>query len=184
MHKPQDELDPQSGAFLDRLGEQELVRPNRVPGVRTVLVVLSSLGMVYDIESLRQKILLAYPDSTVFFLNTVGKPIGSTAPQRMDLLVDFTGPGSRQGLFLANRLRRMTRIAVGRNAGFFRKKIYDRVYDEKAHQGELPSEALTRERIVQRKVLNLAGVAFAQHGDTPLDRGKSIALELPPYQKL
>jgi hypothetical protein len=184
MQQTIDTLDLESQSLLKLMAEQERVRANKVPGVRTVLVVISAKGMVYDVESLRQKILLSYADAAVFFMTTLGKPVGAAAPQHVDLLVDFTGPGQRQGLFYAKKLRRMARVAVGRNAGLFRKRIYDRVYDEKEKSGSLPAEILQRERVVQREVLSLAGVAFVQAGDTPPDRGKSIALELPPMARL
>src|SRR4051812_30976349 len=83
------DIDSESSAFLAGLMTEELVKAHRIPGVRTVLVVLSSSGMVFDFESLRQKILLSYPDSTVFFLTTLGKPIGSPPPRQVDLLIDF-----------------------------------------------------------------------------------------------
>jgi hypothetical protein len=120
----------------------------------------------------------------VFFLTTLGKPIGSPPPRQVDLLIDFTGPGQRQGWFFARKLRRMARAAVGRNAGLFRKRIYDKIYDEKAPSATLSTDVLERERQVQKRILNLSGVAFVQYGDTPPDRGKSIALELPPMQRL
>jgi hypothetical protein len=113
----------------------------------------------------------------------MGKPIGPTAPQQVDLLIDFTGPGQRQGWFYARKLRRMARVAVGRNAGLFRKKIYDRVFDEN-QDPSVPQEMLKKERFVQKKVLNLAGVSFVQTSETPPDRGKSIALELPAMRRL
>lgn len=152
--------------------------------MRTVLVVLSAAGMVYDVEALRQKVLLAYPEAAVFFITTVGKPIGPAAPQNVDLLIDFTGPRQRQGLFFPKRFRRCARVAVGRDVGVFRKRIYDRVYDEGRNASKLPADTLARERIVQREVLKLAGIALVQSGDTPPDRGKVIATELPPYSKL
>jgi hypothetical protein len=179
-------MDPESDVLLARMAEQEKSKTNRIPGVRTVLVVLSSAGMVFDVESLRQKVLLAYPDAAVFFLTTLGKPIGARPPTRVDLLVDFTGPRQRQGLFYAKKLRRMARVAVGRNAGLLglRKKIYDRLYDEKAKALDLPGEILMRERHVQKEVLALAGVAFVPAGDTPPDRGKITPMEQAPYLKL
>ncbi len=177
-------LDPESEAFLTHLAEQERVRSSRVPNVGTVLVVLSAAGMVYDVESLQQKIHLFYPDAAVFFMTTLGKPIRSKIPARVDLVIDFTGPGQRQSFFFAKRLRRMGRVVVGRNAGLFRKRVYDRVFDEKALAVQVPSEKLARERRVQKEVLELAGIAFVQSGDTPPDRGKVIALELPPMQHL
>lgn len=149
-----------------------------------MLVVLSSAGLVFDVEALRQKILLSYPDAAVFFLTTLGKSIGLSAPGHVDLLIDFTGPRQRQGLFLARKLRRTARVAVGRNAGLFRKKIYDRVYDEKDKSNSLSPEVLERERQVQKEVLALAGVAFVPAGDVLPDRGKLTAMDLPPYAKL
>src|SRR3954467_1284185 len=178
------DLDSESTAFLTTLMTEEQVKAHRIPGVRTVLIVLSAAGMVFDIEALRQKVLLSYPDSTVFFLTTLGKPIGSPVPKQVDLLIDFTGPGQRQGWFFARKLRRMARAAVGRNAGLFRKRIYDKIYDEKAPTSSLSPDVLERERQVQKRILNLSGVAFVQYGDTPPDRGKSIALELPPMLRL
>jgi hypothetical protein len=177
-------VDAESDHLLASMAELEQTRTHRVPGVRTVQVVLSSAGMVFDVEALRQKILLSYPDAAVFFLTTDGKPIGAAAPSQVDLLVDFTGPGERQGFLYAKKLRRRARVTVGRNAGWFRKKIYDRVYDEKTKMSELPREVLARERIVQKAVLELAGVAFVPAGDTAPDRGKITPMELPPFAKL
>jgi hypothetical protein len=175
--------DPESQAFMRTMADQEKVRSNRVNNVRTVLVVLSSAGIVFDIESLRQKILLSYPEAAVFFRTTLGKAVGSVAPDRVDLLIDFTGPRQRQGIFYARKLRRMSRFAVGRDAGFFRKGLYDRVFDEHANASSLPAEKLTRERVVQREILGLVGVAFVQAGDSAPDRGKITPLELPLLAK-
>lgn len=179
--------DQDSKASLEQMTEQSRIRQGRLPGVKTVLVVLSSRGMVFDIESLRQKIGLAYTDAAVFFRTTDGKDIGAACPARVDLVIDFTGPGQRQGWFYARRLRRMARIAVGRNAGLFRKGSYDRIFDEKSAERvkdpSLPRELLERERFVQKKVLELVGVGMAPVGDTPVDRSKSIALELPALQR-
>ena len=180
---PESSQDPESKAFMQTMADQEKVRSNRVNNVRTVLVVLSTAGMVFDVEALRQKVLLTYPEAAVFFRTTQGKPVGSVTPDRVDLLIDFTGPRQRQGIFYARKLRRIARFAVGRNAGFFRKGIYDRVFDERAQASSLPSEKLARERIVQREVLGLVGVAFVQAGDSAPDRGKITPLELPPLAK-
>jgi hypothetical protein len=174
--------DPESGAFMQRMLEQEKVRSHRVPHVKSILVVLSAAGMVFDVEALKQKILLTYSDAAVFFQTTDGKAIGTSAPEKVDLLIDFTGPNQRQGLFYARRLRRAARFAIGRNAGIFRKKIYNRVFDEKK-AADLPGEILSREREVQKQVLALAGVPFVQAGDTPPDRGKITPLELPPLAR-
>ena len=176
-------LDPQSETFLSLLADQERVKAQKIPGVKTVLVVLSAGGMVYDTESLQQKILLTYPDATVFFRTTDGKSVGSESPRKVDLLLDFTGPGQRQGLFYARKLKGISRVSLGRNAGLFRKKLYTKIFDEKNASG-LPQESLARERIVQKAVLALAGISMAQRGDTPADRGKTIALELPPLTRI
>jgi hypothetical protein len=94
-------------------------------------------------------------------------------------LIDFTGPGQRQGLFYARKLRKMAKVAIGRNAGFFRKSLYDRIFNEQLEGSKVPSEMLERERFVQKRLLNLAGIPVIQAGETPPDRGKTIALELP-----
>ncbi len=185
MHSSRNGVDLQSETFLALLAQQEKVRANRVPGVRTVLVVLSSRGLVFDMESLKQKILLAYPEAAVFFRTTSGKPVGVATPRRVDLLIDFTSPGSRQGLFYARKLRSLARLAVGRHAGLFRKKIYDRTVDEKGVALQsLPKDSLDRERVVQRQVLEAVGIAVAPMGDIPADRGQTIALELPAMKRL
>lgn len=157
-----------------------------IPGVRTVLVVLSARGMVYDTHALRHEVRQSYPDATVFFCTTQGSPVGAQAPSFVDLLIDLTGPGQKQSLFYARKLRRRARVVVGRNAGLFRKRIYDRVFDEKAKPAvaQLPVDSLNRERVVQKEVLGLAGVSLAVTGETHPDLGKSIALRLPPMLKL
>ena len=177
-------IDSESQAFLTIMGEQERLRNQRIPGVRSVLVVLSSAGMVFDLDSLRQKIKLGYPEATVYFMNTQGQAVDTLLPSHIDLLIDFTGPKSRQGVFFAKRLRRMARVAVGRNVGLFRKRIYDRVLNEKADSKQTSTDSLERERKTQRNVMALAGIAFVQSGDTPLDRAKTIALELPPMSHM
>ena len=181
-------------APLDELDAVEQLRTNRFENVRTVLVMLSAQGMVYDIEALRQKILMTYRDAAIFFVGTAGKRIGVQSPQKVDLLIDFTGSGQRQGFFAARRLRAMARCAVGRNAGFFRRRIYDRVVDEKVDErkdekaDEMPSALKrlnpwhSREELIQKQVLALAGVPMIAASDVTPDRGKIIALELPPLR--
>jgi len=176
-------IDPQSEALLQLLEEHEQIRKNRVSGVRTILVVLSSRAMVFDTESLKTQILLSYPDATVFFRSTHGNAIGPATPHRVDLLIDLTGPRERQWIFIPRSLRSMAKAAVGRNAGFFRGS-YDRIFDEKAAGSAVPGDLFEKERFVQKKVLALAGVALSQKSDTPPDRGKTIALDLPPLSKL
>lgn len=177
-------MDQESEYSLAQMAKEEQVLGNRVPDVKFILVVLSAKAMVYDLEAMRQKISLSYPDATVFFQNTQGKAIGPESPKQVHLLIDLTGPGQRQGLFYAKKLRKVSKFAVGRNAGFFRKKIYNRVFDEKVDHSNIPTEILQRERFVQKKVLHLAGVALAPMGEATPDRGKTIALELPRMKKM
>ncbi len=177
-------IDRESEIRLTQMAERDDVISNRVNGVKLILIVLSSRGMVYDIESLRQKVLLSYPDAAVFFQTTDGKPVGTAAPKSVDLLIDFTGPRQRQAMFHALGLKRRARFTVGRNSGMFRKKVYDRIYDEMSDPGNMPEELLKRERFVQKQVLNLAGIAFVQAGEVSPDLGKSIALELPGIKGL
>ncbi|MGK5089606.1 hypothetical protein WDW86_18800 [Bdellovibrionota bacterium FG-2] len=176
-------LDKESTSVLAQIAEYEKILSQRFPGVRTVLVVLSARGLVFDIEAMRQKIHLAYNDAAVFFANTQGGSTGAECPAHVDLLIDLTGPEQRQSLFLAKKLRRMARVAVGRNAGWFRKQIYDLVCDEtlstSSFRDESYEDSFSRECRIQKMVLALAGVPFAQMGEALPDLGKSIALELP-----
>lgn len=172
-------IDSVSEQSLRQMIDQEKVLAKRIPDVKFIVLVPSARGMVFDFEALRQKILLSYPDAALFFQNTMGNAIGLEPPQKVDLLIDFTGPGQRQSWLHARKLRRMARVAVGRNAGLFRKRIYDRVFDEILNDAEVPKEMLQRERFVQKKVLNLAGIPVFQTNETPPDLGKTIALELP-----
>jgi hypothetical protein len=177
-------IDSDTRTFIQQIELERRAQTNQFTGVKSILVVLSSKGIVFDIESLRQKVLLAYPEAAVFFLTTQGKPIGAQPPRRVDLVIDFTGPGQRQGWFYSRKLKGMARYAVGRNAGLLRKRIYDRVYDERTNPAKLPTEMLARERFVQREVLHLAGVPFSTSGDLPKDRGKVTPLDLPPMRRL
>jgi hypothetical protein len=178
-------LDPDTESLLTQLTEQERIKANKLPGVRTVLVVLSTTNMVYDRESLRQKILQTYPEAAVFFRTELGTSVGVEAPQSVDLLIDFSGSG-RRNWFHARKLRRMARVAIGRKAGLFRGKIYDRVFDESKdpRAASFSSDLFTRERQVQREILALAGVPLSRNGDLMADRGHTIALELPPMSRL
>ncbi|OFZ80770.1 MAG: hypothetical protein A2583_12195 [Bdellovibrionales bacterium RIFOXYD1_FULL_53_11] len=157
-------MDTESLKIHSRLESAQQIRAARVPGVRTALVVLSSRYMANDLGSLRQSISAAYPETAVFFFSTSGAPLGVSPPQRVDLVIDFTGPGQRQSFLLPVRLRRMARFAAGRAAGFFRRKFYDRIFDEKTAQG-VPSELLELEAYVQTRVLAIAGIPVAQSGD-------------------
>lgn len=178
-------VDEQSQALLKLLQDDELIRNNRVDRVRTTLVILSSKPMAFDVESIKQKVLMTYPESAVFFKSALGTPLGRKSPDKVDLLIDFTAPGTRhQGWFYARKLKRRARVSVGRNAGLFRKMIYTRIFDEVKNAAEVPADLFDRERYIQRKVMELAGVAVAQKGATPLDLGQSIALKLPSMAKL
>lgn len=176
-------IDLETQESLRAINRKHEVQSNVVPGVRTVLVVLSSTSMVLDAESLRQKILYVYPNAAVFFMTTSAKPLGVAAPKAVDLLIDLTGPGQRQSFFMARRLRRMVKLAVGRNAGFFRKRIYDRVFDEKDPSISFPHDRIEKEWEVQIAVLGLAGVPVTPEGGLMADLSKSIALNLPPLAK-
>jgi hypothetical protein len=71
---------------------------------------------------------------------------------------------------------------VGRTAGwFYRRKNYDRVYDQAMDPG-VPSDYLSSEAWAQRKVLELAGIPVVRQGGVTLDRSKDIASSLPPLQ--
>lgn len=166
---------------LETLGSEHKIRAQKVPGVKSVLVVLSTRALAYDMDSLRQKILMTYRDSAVFFLTPIGKSVGAVAPKQVDLVIDLTGPGQRQRWGLSRSLRSRGRVVIGRNAGWFghRKASYDRIFDEFAPGVNVPTELLERERWVQRQVLGLAGIPLSTHGEVRADRGKVIALELP-----
>jgi hypothetical protein len=163
--------------------DQDKTKSCVVKDVRTILVVMSSFAVAFDRDAMVQKLLLVYPDSAVFFKTTSGKAIGSACPEKVDLLVDLTGPGQRQGWFYSKKLRRMARFAVGRNAGLFRKKIYNKVFNEKQNGLPLPRELVLKEHFVQNKVFELVGVSMASSANVTLDRSKSVALSLPPLKE-
>jgi len=176
----------ESQYYMEILAEQERLKANRFPGVRTVLVVLSSAGMAYDVDGFRGRIHSAYPDAAVFFMTTQGQALGAVSQGHVDLLIDLTGARQRQGFLFARLMRSKSRYTVGRNAGFWRKRIYDRVFDEKAKDNAKRLQSfgpLAREHDVQRQVLSLAGVAAVPHAESAQDRGKVIALELPPLSR-
>ena len=181
--RPNQTVDEETVASLKRMGAIEGVVKNRIQGVRSVLVVLSSAAMVYDADALRQKVKWAYPNATVFVWNTSGESMGAKSPSSVDLAIDLTPPGARQGLFFARKLRRKAKTVVGRNAGFFRKGSYDRIYDEKSKQVVVPQDRFHRERWVQKEVLALAGVSMVETGTPTADLAKVIALELPPLAR-
>ena len=174
-------LDSDTQKSLEALREFEKVHAEHVPNVRSVLIVLSAAGMAYDLSALRHLVTTSYPDAVVYFENTSGRPLGQKSAGVVDLLIDFTGPGQRQGLFHARGLIRRTHVSVGRNVGLFRKSIYDRVFDEKKQN--LPREVTERERFVQKRVLELAGVAVAPVGTPTRDLEHEIALSLPPLRR-
>ncbi len=168
-------VDQESEYSLQKMEEATDKVVSRFQGIRKILVILSSHGIVYDVHALRQKILHAYPGAGLFFETPLAQQRASWC--KVDLLIDFTGPGERERYCQAKKLRSMARIAVGRNAGWYRKRIYDFVCDEKpGFFGE--------EGFVQRQVLNLAGVAWIPSGVPLPDVGASIALGLPSMQGL
>ena len=177
-------MDSESLLSITQMADQKSVLANRFSDVKSILVIFSARGMVFDRQALLQKIHAAYPSAAVFFETTALKPVGAESPKTVDLLIDFTGPGQRQGWFAARGLRQRARFAVGRNAGLLRKRLYDRVFDEKASVAEVPSEILQRERFIQKKVLALSGVAFAPVSDALEDLSRSIALDLPSMKSL
>ena len=171
-------VDQESGRSLQKMDESRKALASRFQGIQNILVVLSSRGIVYDVQALRQNILHAYPQARVFFDTPLAKHRASWGT--VDLLIDFTGPGERERFCQAKKLRAMARIAVGRNAGWYRKKIYDFVYEETQRSKQL----LEQERFVQKQVLSLAGVAWIPSGVPLPDEGASIALGLPSMQGL
>lgn len=179
---PLDAREVESDYYLESLAQRSEIHSQKISGVGTVLVVLSSRGMVYDPEAIRQKILSVYPDAAVFFRNTDGKALGVSAPQKVDLLIDLTGQGQRQPWFYSRKLRKMARFAVGRDAGFFRKRIYDRVLEEAPFRSKI-RDILDYEQAVQREVFALAGIPMSRTGDLTEDLEKVIALDLPLMKK-
>jgi hypothetical protein len=151
--------------------------------VKTVLVVLSSRGLSFDMPGLRSLITHAYPGAAVFFISTSSDSVGVEGPHKVDLAIDMTEPGAFQSIFFAMKIRSRATHVVGRNAGrFYRRKKYDRVYDQKADH-TAPKDYLDSERWAQRKVLELAGVPVIRQGGVTQDRSKEIALELPPLRQ-
>lgn len=136
--------------------------------------------MLFDPSGLRNLISHAYPGAAVFFISTSGDPVGVEGPRKVDLVIDFTEVGARQSFWFAFTLRSRGTHVVGRSGGFFRKR-YDRILDEAA-DASLPRDYLERERIVQRKVLEMAGIPVVKQGGVTTDRSKEIALTLPPLQ--
>ncbi len=149
---------------------------HRFEKIKTVLVVLSSKAMSFDMPALRNFITQAYPGAAVFFMSTSGDSIGAQVPRQVDLVIDFTPMGARQPLFLARRLMRMARFSVGRNVGRFgyRKRNFTRVYDQLLDQasGSIPKDYLESEAWEQRKVLELAGVRLVKQGGVGEDLSK------------
>jgi hypothetical protein len=154
--------------------------------VKTVLVVLSSQAQAFDMPALRNFITHAYAGTAVFFYSTSGDAMGAEAPSQVDLVIDFTPPNARQARFFAYSMKKRSRFTVGRNVGwFYRRKNFDRVYDEKdsAIASATPTDYIQKETWAQRNVLELAGVPVIRQGGVGQDRGKDIALDLPPLHQ-
>ena len=175
--------DSESAHTLHLLEEEERIRQNRVENVKTVLVVLSGRAVAFDDASLRQKIQLTYPGAEVYFMTTEAYPMGEKVPSdaKVDLVIDFTGPGHRHKWLWARKLRARARVCVGRPAGLFREHIYDRLSTELKRK-DLPKDVLERERQIQREVLALAGVPVSHKGNSVVDQGRTIASRLPPLR--
>lgn len=175
--------DSESNSTLHHLQEAEQVRQNRVDHVKTILVILSGRAVVFDDASLRHEITLTYPDAKIYFMTTEAYALGEKMPSsaKIDLLIDFTGPGHRHKWLWARKLRSQARVCVGRPAGMFREHIYDRLSTELKRK-DLPRDVLDRERLIQREVLALAGVPLSQKGNSGADLGKTIASRLPPLR--
>jgi len=175
--------DPDTLSSLERMSDVEKVSANQLESVKLVLIVLSSRGMAFDLEALRQMVVSTYPDAAVFFETPLGKTIGPHCPDHVDLLIDFTGPRERQRFCSARRYRRLAKLAVGRNASYYRRNKYDRVFDEFSKRGSTPVDLLDRERFVQKNLLKLAGIPVVQKNETPPDRGKIVPLELAGFAR-
>jgi hypothetical protein len=175
--------DHESAHTLQLLQEEERIRQNRIENVKTVLVVLSGRAVAFDDASLRQKIRLTYPDAKVYFMTTEAHSMGEKIPAgaKIDLVIDFTGPGHRHKWLWARKLRARARVCVGRPAGLFREHIYDRLSTE-LDRKDLPKDVLERERQIQREVLALAGVPVSHKGNSVADQGRTIASRLPPLR--
>ena len=175
--------DSETNATLRQLQEEEAIRRNRVENVRSILVILSGRAIVYDDASLRQKIQLTYPDAKAYFMTTEAYPMGEKLPAsaKIDLVIDFTGPGHRHKWFWARKLRSRARVCVGRPAGLFREHIYDRLSTE-LKRDDLPRDVLDRERLIQREVLALAGIPISHQGNLGKDLSHTIASRLPPLR--
>jgi hypothetical protein len=177
--------DLESTSKLQLLLEEEAIRKNRVENVRTILIILSGRSVAFDDASLRQKIQLTYPEAKIYFMTSDAYSFGEKLPKsaKIDLLIDFTGPGHRHKWFWARKLRSLSRVCVGRPAGLFREFIYDRLFDESKHP-ELADDVMVREREAQRQVLALAGVPVSHQGNVKRDQSYTISTRLPPLKKM
>lgn len=170
--------------YLQLLQEQEKIKKNRIPGVKSVLFVLSYKGMAYDRDALKQKTHLSYPESTVFFAATSGKAVGPGYPEVVDLVIDFTPGGSWRNIFAPRKFKQMAKSIVGRAGGPFRARIYDRVFDEEKNADVVRLDGLHREKEVQKRVLEMAGIAMIPVGETPRTIEKELPLKLPSMKNL
>jgi hypothetical protein len=187
MKKTQEDLmggvDLETAHSFKLLEERQEAEKNRLTNIKNVLVVLPATAMAFDRDALRFFILQAYPNAHVIFWSASGQTLGnSPRTNQVDLAIDFSAPGQFQGIFFARKIKRLAKTTVGRNAGLFRKRIYDRVFDETAilNQAKHTTDTFYREMQIQKKVLALAGVACIPAANTTSDRSKMIALELPP----
>ena|SRR6185503_3441957 len=133
---------------------------NPIFHVSLVRVVLPRRRVVYSLDILREKILSSYPDSVSFFQEATGRMIGDRGPRYVDLGIDLTGSDDPQSFLFLFRFRREARLIVGRNVGFWRKRFYDRVFDE--NQLHMPKDSPEWEVQAQMGVLRLAGIDEVQ----------------------
>jgi hypothetical protein len=168
-------LDSESINSLKRLKcEYPAVSITSVP-VEIICVVLPSV-MVYDASALRALINHSYPKAAIFFKNASGKAFGPECPVKIDLLIDLTGPKTKQPLWLPWRLSKMSRYTVGRKVGFFRKMKYHVL----VAASKETLDWFDQERFEQQHVLIKAGVKIRVQGSPPADFSKTLPLTLPP----
>jgi len=129
---------------------------NPILHISLVRVILPKKGIVYSLDVLREKILFSYPDSMSFFQEATGQVIGVRGPRYVDLGIDLTGWSDPQSFLSVFRFRKEARLIVGRNIGFWRKRFYDRVFDE--NQLYVPKDSPEWEIQAQMGVLRLAGI--------------------------
>jgi hypothetical protein len=175
--------DFETGAALHKLEQGLTLDAQKFSDVKSVLFVFSSFAVAFDPYALRHMAETAYPGCKVYFMSISGQAWGTkTIPNEIDLVVDFSPPKAHQNFLFARKMRKLGKHVVGRNVGLFRKSSYDRIFDEKENLAALPVDMMARERVVQRKVLELAGIAAVPNAKASQNLEKEIATELPPLK--